>query len=95
MQARAGSLRHSIQLGQALALLGSLGLEWPGGPSGMGVSGVLGGLRVLLQDPALSHFACGGASAPHPTTVWLLFELAPLLEALLLLGLQVIDERIE
>ena len=85
--ARASSLRLWVQAAQTLAVLGSLRLGWvDGGALGTGIAQTVGLLGVLLQDPRLTLWSCD--AAVDPTTVWIALMLLPLLEAALLLVMQ-------
>ena len=76
LEPRASSLRHSIQMMQALALVGSLQGNW-GGEGGVAheTAKILGFLRLFLQEQSLSIWSC--EPSLHPSTVWILFGLLP------------------
>ena len=85
--ARTSSLRLCVQAAQTLAVLGSLRLGWVDGSAlGSGIAQTVGLLGVLLQDPRLTLWSCD--VTVDPTTVWTALMLLPLLEAALLLVMQ-------
>ena len=65
---RAGSLRHTIVAAQTVALIGGLPGFWGGGGAvGEVLNYVLGALRLLLQDPALTVWSCDRLLTPSAT----------------------------
>lgn len=82
-----GSARQLLRALQALALIGTLSLSWPSGPAGFRIAEILGGVRLFLQDPAISHFSCG-TTARLGSSTWSLIQMLPLLEAAALACMQ-------